>query len=306
MKSSGITLVELLVIVGILGILTALSLPVFLFFQKESDLNNSTEEIINTLRLAQNKTLASEEASQWGVYFNTSTPSHQYTLFRGSSYETRATSSDKISELAKTVEISEIKLEGKKEVVFEKITGNVANLSQVGEVSLRLKTDVSKTKTIYLENSGKVGLASPSLPSDESRIKDSRHVHLYYSGREIATSTEKIILIFEGGAEVTEEIIIAENLQEGQIDWQGTILVGGENQILRIHSHQLDSYSLPSLCPNLPCTIFSIHRDRRYNNKALDLDLSGDPSLTPDLLRYDSQGLTSQGNSIYVSQPFWQ
>lgn len=303
-RQKGITLVELLVIVGILGILAALSLPVFIFFQKESDLNNSTEEIVNTLRLAQNKTLASEEASQWGVYFNTSTSPQQYILFKGSSYETRATSSDKISQLPKTLEISEIKLEGQKEVVFEKITGNLANLSQVGEVSLRLKTDISKTKTIYLENSGKVGLSQPTLPSDESRIKDSRHVHLDYSGREIATSTEKIILTFEGG--VIEEIIIAENFKEGQIGWQGTILVGGENQILRIHSHQLNNYSFPSLCPNLPCTIFSIHRDRRYNNKALELDLSGDSASTPDLLRYDSQGTTTQGNSIYVSQPFWQ
>lgn len=306
-KLKGFTIVELLVIVGILIILAAITIPNLRFFQKESDLNNTKEEIINTLRLAQNKTLASEEASQWGVYFTTSTVPHQYILFKGKDFDARATSSDKIHKLPKTIKISEIDLWGGEEVVFARVSGWASTTDQLGKITLELKIDPSKTKTIYIENSGQIGLTDPPAPSDENRIKDSRHVHLYYGGREIATSTEKLILTFEGP--VTEEIIIRDNVKEGQIDWKGTVLVGGNNQILHIHTHRLNDYDTPSPCPYLPCTIFSIQRDRRYNNKVLDIDIGGvpgDPAETPDLIRYTANGSTTQGNSNYVSQPFWQ
>ena len=119
-SSKSFTLVELLVIVGIMITLTAISIPAFHFFQSESKLSNSAEEITNTLRLTQNKTLASEEASQWGVYFTTSTQLHQYTLFEGSSFASRTTSSDEVHQLPKSIEIYEIDLWGGNEVVFEK------------------------------------------------------------------------------------------------------------------------------------------------------------------------------------------
>ena len=102
------TLVEILVIVGIMVILVALAIPSYRFFQQESDLNNSAEEIINTLRLAQNKTLASEGASQYGVYLDAVSTPDQYILFKGGSYATRDSSVDEIHKLANSLEISEI------------------------------------------------------------------------------------------------------------------------------------------------------------------------------------------------------
>ncbi|MDI6891342.1 MAG: hypothetical protein QMC83_10480, partial [Thermodesulfovibrionales bacterium] len=110
-------LIELLVIIGILLILVAIAIPNFRFFQKESDLANSAEEIINTLRLAQNKTLASEGASQWGVYFDNTTSPHQYTLFKGINYTSRDVNFDEVHKLPGSVEISEINLGGGSEVV---------------------------------------------------------------------------------------------------------------------------------------------------------------------------------------------
>jgi len=292
--SQGMTLTELFVVVGILSILAGLSIPTFRFFQKESDLNNSVEEIINSLRLAQNKTLASEGASQWGVYFTTSTSPNQYILFKGSAYNLRDAAFDETHKLPKSIEISSTTLPAT-EVVFKRITGNA---SSSGSLSLRLKTDITKTKTIYIEQAGQVGLIT-SNPKDTSRIKDSRHVHFDYS-RQISTSTEKLLLTFTYNSSVTtQEIIIANNLKDGQIYWVGEVNAGGTIQKLKIHTHRLNDLILGSQ--------FCIHRDRRYNDKALKIDINDAPD--PDsgtLIEYSADGLTTTSTSFFVTNSQWQ
>jgi len=292
----GLTIPELLVAISVMLILFLLTLTTFIHIQKESDLNNSAEEIINTLRLAQNKTLASEGASQWGVYFTTSTDPHQYVLFKGDSYLNRTTSSDEVHQLSKSIEIYEIDLWGGNEVVFEKVTGYTSSTSQIGKVSLRLKDEPLKTKTIYVENSGLISLTNPSTLSDQNRLKDSRHVHFDYT-RQISTSTEKLILIFTYDTfSTTKEIIIADNIKDNQVYWEGEVDAGGEIQKIKIHTHKLNDPATGSQ--------FCIHRDRRYNTKAITIEISGDSS--GNLISYDAAGQTIKGNSIYVSEPIWQ
>jgi len=283
------TFIELLVIAGILIILVVLAIPNLRFFQKESELANSAEEIINALRLAQNKTLASEGASRYGVYFDNLTSPHQYTLFKGINYALRDISLDEIYKLPESVEIYEINFAGGKEVVFDRVIGTT---NQSGNASLRLKTDLTKTKIIYIENSGQVGLASPLVPGN-GRIKDSRHLHFDYS-RVIDTITEKLTLTFDGT--VTRDIIFAENLKDGQIYWEGEVDVGGEIQKLKIHTHRLNDAALG--------TQFCIHRDRRFNNKSLTITISGDAS--SNLVEYSADGLTTDSTSIFVSNLQWQ
>jgi type II secretory pathway pseudopilin PulG len=294
----GLTLIEFLAVVGIIFLLLALIFPNFRFFQRETDLNNSAEEIVETLRLAQNKTLASENASQWGVSFETTSQPQQFTLFKGSSFSSRDPSFDQVHQLPKSVEIYEIDLWGGKEVVFEKVSGEASSTLPSGKVSIRLKDQPEKTRTIYIEKSGLINQTSLSSPSEENRLKDSRHVHFDYS-RQISTSTESLILTFTSEAStVVQEIKISENLKNGQIYWEGEIEVGGKIQKLKIHTHRLND--------PLTGTQFCIHRDRRYNDSALEVDLSGDPAPTPDLIKYTSEGQTTKGNSIYVSEPIWQ
>jgi len=296
MKEKSFTLIEILTIVGILIVLIALSIPALRFFQKESDLNDSAEEIIDILRLAQNKTLASEGASQWGIYFDDTTTPHQYTLFKGENFAARDSNFDEVHKLPKTIEIYEIDLWGGNEVVFEKVTGYTSSTSQTGKVSIRLKDEPSKTKTIYVENSGLISLTSPSILSDQNRLKDSRHVHFDYS-QTISTSTESLTLTFTYDASiVTKEIKISENLKDNQIYWEGEVNVDGEIQKLKIHTHKLNDPATGSQ--------FCIHRDRRYNTKAITIEISGDSS--GNLISYDAAGQTIKGNSIYVSEPIWQ
>lgn len=284
------TLIEVLIIIGILIILIAITFPAFLFFRKDSDLNNSAQQVINTLRFAQNKTLASEGDSQWGVYFDISGDPHQYVLFKGENYLARDVFFDEIHDLPSSIEIFEINLEGESEVIFHRLNGNT---SQFGNISLRLKSDNSKFKEIHVQASGKISLEQEPASEDIYRIKDSRHVHFDY-GRLIDTATtgEKIILNFEGG--VAEEIIIGDNLKSGQIYWEGEVDVFGQVQKMRIYTHRL----------NNPDTQFSINRDRRFNNVSLEMTISGDFSGT--LVEYSADGLTTNSTSIFVSNLQWQ
>ncbi len=290
----GFTIVELLTVIGILILLTAVSAPAFRTFQKESDLTNTAESIINVLRYARNKTLASEESSQWGVWLSTSTIPQEYILFKGENYTLRDSSYDKVHKISQKVEIYAINLAGgKSEVVFNRILGTT---DYYGNISLRLTSDVSKTKQAIIEQSGKIIFKEDSPPTDENLLKDSRHVHFDY-GRQIDTATEILTLTFSyNSSTVTKDIIIIDNLRSNNIYWEGDIDVNGDLQKIKIHTHRLNDVSLG--------TEFCVHRDRRYNDKALTIEINGDSS--GNLIQYDQNGQTTKGTSTYVSEPIWQ
>ncbi|KPJ55055.1 hypothetical protein AMJ47_02080 [Parcubacteria bacterium DG_72] len=266
----GVTFVELMVVIGVLVILFAISVPGFTFFQKGSNLDNDAEKIVNVLRLAQSKTLASEGSGQYGVYFQAS---DQYTLFKGADYASRDVSYDRVYNVSSEVEI----YNGSAEFVFERITGFV---NSPGSVSLRLISEPSKTKTIYIEGSGHSSLSPPSLPSG-SKVEDSRHMHFDYT-RVIDTATEEIVLNVEA---TVQNILIADNISSGQFFWEGEV----DGQLLKIHTHRL----------NNPDTQLCIHRDRRFNNKALSVSISGDASGA--VADYSADGSVVLIESIYVS-----
>jgi len=281
-KTKGFTFIELLIVIAILGILTAGSISIFVFFQKRSQLNSDAEKIVNVLRLAQSKTLASDSLSQYGVYFDESVSPHQYVLFQGSSFAGRNPSFDKMYGLSSKVEFYDINLSGSNEIVFERITG-IAN--NPGNVSIRLIKETGKTETVYVEESGNIGLNLPVLPITNP-AKDYRHIHFDYS-RLIDSSSEKITLNFEGVK--IYEISISENIQASQFFWEGEIDVGGDIQKIKIHTHKL----------NDPDTQFCVHRDTRYNNKGLTIFISGDGS--GDIINYLSDGSAVSFTSIYVN-----
>ncbi len=286
---TGFTFIEVIIVVLILSVLVAITVSDFVFWSKRIDVDNTTQEFANILRLAQNRTLSSEGSSQYGVYLNTTTSPHQYVMFKGTSYATRDTSADQIYLLQQMLEFFNINLGGGNEIVFNKLTGAS---QQSGNLSIRSKLDTSQIKTVYIDSSGTVSFSSVPNPSDASRVKDSRHLHFDYS-RVIDTNTENITLSFDNGFVIYTFSINAYFIS-GQIDWSDTISVAGSNQTVRIHTHRL----------NNPDTQFSIYRDRRLNNKSLKITISGDSS--EQLANYSADGLTTDFSSIYVSNFVWQ
>ncbi|MDP2910558.1 MAG: hypothetical protein Q8N58_02110 [bacterium] len=171
-------------------------------------------------------------------------------MFKGPDFVSRDVAYDRIYAVPKILELYDINLSGGNEAAFDRLTGLTG---QPGQISLRLKSDPAKNKTIYVYGSGQVSLTPSSIPAN-SRIKDSRHVH-FDLGWTIQNATT-IKLNFVGVGQI-ETIDMADyfNLDKTEFDWQGTFSVGGVDQVFRIHSHSLNAFG----------TILSIHRDRNNN-----------------------------------------
>jgi len=276
--NKGFTLIEIVIVITILAIISTIVISNFFLWTKKTDVNNTIQEFANILRLAQNRTLSSEGDSQYGVYINTVDSPYKYILFKGTSYDTRDSSFDQVSILVKTVEFFNISLGGGNEIVFSKLSGASV---QSGSVSIRSKSDTSQIKTVYIENSGTINFSSVSAPSDSSRTKDSRHVHIDYS-RTINTATENITLNFDDGV-VIQTFPINAYLIGDQINWLGTFSVSGSNQTVKIHTHRLNSTD----------TQFSVHRNGTLNNKSLKITISDDTS--GNLVNYSADGKTLNG-----------
>ena len=301
-RTKGFALIEILVVLAILGLLAVSALVALGTLRGGSDLQAEARGLQRVLELAKSKTIASEGATRYGVYA-TSTSPHRYILFQtDTDYASRVVSEDVVYELRETIEFDSISFGGAvpEEVVFDRIQGTT---SQAGNTVLRVKTNPSDTTTVYVEDSGNVEIDDSTAPSDTDRVKDTRHVHIDYTNRAIVTATETLTLTFSSppDPDVIFDIVIADFLSGGQIVWEGTVPVGGEDQRLKIHTHTLNS----GVGSNE--TQFSVQRDRRFNTKPLTIEINGTPD--PDagtLIQYDAVGATTPGTSIYASAPVVQ
>lgn len=277
-KTSGFTLIELLVAVTILVLATSLVLPNFNFWQRQSALDATTQEIISALRLAQNQTTASEGASPFGIYFEMD----KFTVFKGATFYPTSPDNNE-HRLNPTLKISEINLGGGNAVLFERLTGNAANY---GSVKIEQTSDSAKNKTVFIDYSGLISSVS-SLPLDTDRKKDSRHVEVVYSQN--AQDATTLSLYFpEAGLTQNINWQTYLNADKTQFDWTGTVAVSGSDQKIRIHTHRLTPAD----------ALFCIDRDRRYNTRSLSINLDGQ-----NLINYSATGTTTKGTSLWAGEP---
>lgn len=279
LKRNGFTLIEVIVAIAVAAAISSVAFIGYSSMSVGSELKTTAFKVTDVLNLARQRTLASLAASNYGVHFEQG----QFILFKGAIYD--PLDPDNIFyPLADSLEISEIVLNGGgSEVVFNRITGETAN---AGTVKIQVQNDSSRFKTIEVLSSGRADVASGSLAPANTLITDSRHVHFTYA----QDTRSANILSLEFPDYLTNDINFQDYLDPGKtiFDWPGSILVNGSNQVLRVHTHSLTSTS----------TAFSVTRDRRYNNAALNISLDGQ-----NLINYAADGTTTQGTSLWVSAP---
>ena len=89
-SGAGFTLTELLIVIAIGVILVAASVPIYSNLQVKAQLNESTTQVVQTLRLAREYSLSRYQDSAWGVLLDINLMEDDgYVLYKGDSYDLR-------------------------------------------------------------------------------------------------------------------------------------------------------------------------------------------------------------------------
>lgn len=143
-KEKGISLLEILIAIAIVGFLVVIALPQFSQMRKNQVLKNGAWDIVSALGKAKNQTLASLNSSEYGVHFQ----SDRVIIFRGTVFSSGASDNETIS-LTTPASITAISLNGGgADVYFNKLSGSP---STTGTVTI---SNGSLTKTITISAAG--------------------------------------------------------------------------------------------------------------------------------------------------------
>jgi prepilin-type N-terminal cleavage/methylation domain-containing protein len=131
---NGFTLMELLIVIGIIVLLSIILLPIgFNYYQREL-LNKTEDQLVWLLKEARDNAVNQKNGSFFGVYIAV----NDFIIFQGPNYNQRAAENDSSYSFPETITIS-----GLKEIIFVPNTGTT---QQVGTISLALgqfKKDIS-------------------------------------------------------------------------------------------------------------------------------------------------------------------
>ena len=147
MRNAGFTLLEMVMVLAVIAIISAISVSSFLRVNRDRAIITETEKVLSLVGKARSFTLAAKDGRAYGVHFEQG----KAVLFLGPTYNA-ATASNEAQVLNKEVRISAISLAGGgSEVVFSKLTGTTA---QSGTITLALVNDASITKVITIAATG--------------------------------------------------------------------------------------------------------------------------------------------------------
>ncbi len=141
-KKVGFTLIEMLLVMALMGIILALTTPIYSLFQTKNDLDLATESIKTALYRAQTLSRNMTGDGTWGVYIQ----NEDIILFKGTSYSLSDPNFDEITKMSTRVVTS-----GTTEIIFNKLTGEPQNIANI-ELSID-----NETKTITINEKGVQG-----------------------------------------------------------------------------------------------------------------------------------------------------
>jgi len=147
----GLTLIELLTVISMITITAAITAPSFAAIKRGAGLNNTAQEIVSTLRVAQNKAISSQrpvgntlDPLNYGVHFEGGT----YTLFYGNDW---ATATNK--EIHQLPDGTTVCAGSATDMIFNRLDGIPAS---AGTVTVGIDCAGSTVRTISIALSGTI------------------------------------------------------------------------------------------------------------------------------------------------------
>lgn len=145
-KNKGISLVEVVVVISLILMFTALTVPVSEYFLGKQALESFSANVLGLMREAQRLAIRSRSSGEFGVFISSS--SRQAVLFKGSSYAGRDVSYDKtvvipagLDLVPEEAEVNFIDPDGRPEgiltlTISRGSIGNVIEVSAVGRIMM--------------------------------------------------------------------------------------------------------------------------------------------------------------------------
>ena len=160
MKKNGFTLIEILLSIMLIGILSAMSVPLYQSFQNASNLNIARDTVVQALRQAQTYAYSGKEDGAWGFHLGqfqfwpnvSSIEGVDIIIFKGTSYETRDTNFDEVINLPNNIMRSGVT------ITFAKLTGKATGTLRIilnsNKVCTPSSCTVTGTSTINIDQNG--------------------------------------------------------------------------------------------------------------------------------------------------------
>lgn len=146
-KNKGYSLIEVLVVIGLLTLFAGLTVSTFVSFSNYQSIDKDIDVIVSYIDKARNQTINAKDDDQYGIKFASTT----VTLFRGTSY-IAGSSTNQVYTVSNKVSLSSLQLTGGvTSFYFLPISGKP---SATGTISYTLTNSASTTKTITVYGSG--------------------------------------------------------------------------------------------------------------------------------------------------------
>lgn len=137
MRRAGFALIEMLLVIGIVGTMTGLAVPLYRDYQIRNDLNLATEQATQGLARARLLSESGQDDDGWGFYVPAGV------LYKGSNYATRDTNYDELYPMPSTIMTT-----GLSEVSYSKLKGAP---SATGAITLVALNQDSRTILIVVQ-----------------------------------------------------------------------------------------------------------------------------------------------------------
>lgn len=261
-------MLEIVVALGIVALLGALSLVSFMNARRVQSLVSTGSEVLSVLRLAQQKAAAGQGGDPWGVRLEQG----YYRLFRGASYAEAVTTTS--YPLPTGLEITDIALAGGgQEIVFRPLDGHT---EEQGTFTVRVRDSAAQTFAVTQDRSGRAYQTGTAPVSTGARVIDARHRTFAFPwGIDDAAD---LLFTFSDPMDMRLVVMTPPALRTSYDSGVLTFSVGGFDQVMRVHAL--------SLSPG--ATALSIDRDCRKNNKRVVIAIRDGDAVVKDIAIYEA------------------